>query len=284
MKKPYYTAEKVTDRITAIWSACGEVLYFIQGEARGLLMDTNLGVGHLKSLVNSLTDKPYDVVITHGHVDHALGAPEYDTVYMNYVDIPVYQAMCPMEERLGYLQANLGPAFEEFGFVDEDFVLPEPDKQFRELCEGDVFDLGGVHVEIYAFPGHTQGSVVLLIPEERVLITGDACNDSTFLFDENSSAVEDYKKEVLRVKSLLDGRYDRVFICHHAIDTGTDILENMIGVCDDILTGNADDLPFDFRGYRAFIAKQCSPHFERADGKHGNLIYSKEKVFSEGRR
>lgn len=284
MNKTYYTTEKVTDRITAIWSACGEVLYFIQGEARGLLMDTNLGVGHLKALVDSLTGKPYDVVLTHGHVDHALGAPEYDTVYMNHADIPVYQAMCPMEERLGYLRANLGPGYEAYGFTDADFVPPEPDKEFHNLCEGDVFDLGGVHVEIYAFPGHTQGSMVLLIPEERVLIAGDACNDSTFLFDENSSTVEDYRREVLRLKTLLGGRYDRVFICHHAIDTGPDILENMIGVCDDILAGNTDDLPFDFRGYQAYIAKQCSPYFERPDGKHGNLIYSKEKVYSEDRR
>lgn len=280
MKKAYYTTEKVTDRILAIWSACGEVLYFIQGEERGLLMDTNLGVGHLKELVDSLTDKPYDVIITHGHVDHALGAPEYETVYMNHADIPVFQAMSPMEERLGYLHASLGPSYDDYGFTDGDFVKPEPDKSFLDLNEGDRFDLGGIHVEIYAFPGHTKGSMILLVPEERVLITGDACNDSTFLFDENSGTVEDYKREVLRIKDLLAGKYDRVLICHHAIDTGVDILADMAQVCDDIMAGRTDDLPFNFRGYEAYIAKKCSPHFERDDGRSGNLIYSKNKIFS----
>ena len=56
MTKNYYSVQKLTSRITAIWSACGEVLYLIEGEERALLMDTNLGVGHLKALVDSLTD------------------------------------------------------------------------------------------------------------------------------------------------------------------------------------------------------------------------------------
>lgn len=280
MKKAYYTVDKINEHITAIWSACGEVLYFIQGNERGLLMDTNLGVGHLKELVDSLTDKPYDVVLTHGHIDHALGAPEYETVYMNHKDIPIYQAMSPMEERLGYLHASLGPGFDDFGFSEEDFVPPMPEKAFEELSDGDMFDLGGLHVQIIAFPGHTPGSMALFLPEERVLIAGDACNDSTFLFDENSSTVEEYKAQVQRIKSLLDGKYDRVFICHHAIDTGADILDNMIKVCNDIMEGHTDDLPFNFRGIQAYIAKACSPHFEREDGKSGNLIYNKEKVFA----
>ena len=280
VRKPYYTTERINDHLTAIWSGCGEVLYFVTGQDRGLLMDTNLGVGHLKALVDSLTDKPYEVVITHGHIDHALGAPEYEKVYMNHSDIPIYQAMCPMEERIGYLQANLGPAFEDYGFEENDFVQPEPNKYFEDLEDEMIFDLGGIHVQIISFPGHTPGSMALLIQEDRILITGDACNDSTFLFDEYTSTVEDYRAQVLRVKNRLDGQFDRVFICHHAIETGADLLDNMIRVCDDVMEGRSDDLPFHFRGIQACIAKKCSPRFVREDGKSGNLIYVREKVFS----
>jgi len=42
-----------------------------------------VGVGHLKDLVSGLTDKPLTVLLTHGHVDHANGAPEFDTVLLN---------------------------------------------------------------------------------------------------------------------------------------------------------------------------------------------------------
>ena len=244
-------------------------------------MDTNLGVGHLKALVDTFTDKPYDVVLTHGHIDHALGAPEYEKVYMNHADIPIYKTMSPMEERLGYLHACLGPRYDDFGFTEEDFVPPEPDKSFEDLREGMTFDLGGLHVELVAFPGHTPGSMALFLPEDRILITGDACNDSTFLFDENASTVEEYISQVRRVKKMLEGRFDRVLICHHAIDTGADILDNMIQICEDIMAGNADDLPFHFRGMQACIARKCSPQFERDDGRRGNLIYSKEKIRKE---
>ena len=278
MNGVYFKEDVVNARITAIWSGCGEVLYFIQGENSGLLVDTNLGVGHLKELVDSMTDKPYEVVLTHGHIDHSLGAPEFERVYMNPLDISIFQSASPMEERIGYLRAGLGPDYEAFDFQNEDFVPPMAEKQFLPLCEGDCFDLGGLHVDVFSFPGHTPGSMILLIREERILILGDACNDSTFLFDENSSSVEAYKKELLRVKELLDGRFDRVFICHHAIDTGVDIMDNMVQLCNDIMSGNCDDIPFHFRGYNAYIAKKCSPTFQREDGKSGNLIYNKDKV------
>lgn len=279
MKKSFFTMKPVTDRISAIWTGCGEVLYFIEGSDRGVLVDSGLGVGHLKDVVDRHTEKPYDVLLTHGHVDHALGAPEFSSVHMNHKDIPVFQKMSPMEARLGYLHAGLGEGCAEYGFADEDFVAPKPEMPFQDLKEGAVFKLGGVQVEVYAFPGHTPGSMVFLIPEERVLILGDACNDSTFLFDENSSSVEEYREAVVRIRNLMRGKYDRVFICHHAVDTGVDILDNMIEVCDTILCGKADDLPFQFRGYEAYIAKKCTPDFRREDGKSGNLIYSKDKIF-----
>ena len=277
MNKPFFHTEQITDRVTAVWSGCGEVMYYLQGEERGLLMDTNLGVRGLREIVDEISRTPYEVVLTHGHVDHALGAPEFGTVYLNHKDLPVYRAMCPLPERTGYLKANLGPGYADYGFTEEDFVPPSPDFPFRDLKEGDVFDLGGLTVELYAFPGHTPGTMILLLPEEEILITGDACNNATFLFDDTASTVEEYRQEAVRLEEALRGRYRRVFLCHHIVDTRASLLSEMIDVCDDVLAGRTDDAPFQFRGYEAFIAKACSPHFEREDGKSANLIYRKDK-------
>ena len=115
-------------------------------------------------------------------------------------------------------------------------------------------------------------------PVKAERITDDACNDSTFLFGPNRLSVEKYRAENCRIRNLLRGCYDRIFICHHAVDTSADMLDNMIDACDGILSGHADDLPFEFMGMRAWIARKCSPRFERADGKHGNLIYGKDRV------
>ena len=49
----YYKAEKVTDFITAIRSLTGEILYLIEGKNKAALIDTCLGVGHLKDFVES---------------------------------------------------------------------------------------------------------------------------------------------------------------------------------------------------------------------------------------
>lgn len=273
----YYRAERVADRVTAIRSLTGEIMYLAEGEARAALIDTCLGVGHLRAFVERLTDKPLTVLLTHGHVDHAMGAPEFDSVYMNPKDIGMYRQRCPMDVRTGYIAGALGERFAEL--TEADYVPPTPEMAFLPLEDGMSFDLGGLHVDAVAFPGHTQGTMAFLIRESGLLVLGDACNNSTFLFDEaHSSTVEEYRDMVTEVRDRLSGRYVRALICHQQIDVDVDILDNMIDVCDDILAGRADDEPFEFMGSKAYIAKRCSAPATRADGKSGNLIYSKNHV------
>ncbi len=277
----FYAVEPVNSRVACIRSACGELLYLVEGDDRAALIDTCTGVGHLKSLVDSLTDKPLTVLLTHGHVDHAPGAPEFDTVYMDHRDIPLYRRHCRMEERRGYLQANLGPRYAELR--DEDFVPEKPDMVFLPLENGMLFDLGGLHIQAVSLRGHTQGATAFLLQEERILVLGDTCNNSTFLFDEEASTVEEYLENVCAARDALAGTFDRVFLSHHEMETGADIMDSMISLCDELLTrGGADDIPFDFMGKKAFIAKDCDEKFHRRDGRCGNLIYSKEKLYLPG--
>lgn len=271
----YYKSEKINETMIAIRSMTGEIMYLVEGQDKAVLIDTCLGVGHLRQFVENLTEKPITVLLTHGHVDHALGAPEFDEVYMNSADIEVYEKMSPLEERIGYIQANLGgnlPAFTE-----DDYVKPSP-ADFKELTDEQSFDLGGVHIEVYALPGHTHGTMVMLIPEERALILGDACNNSTFLFDENSLSVNEYRENLIQVKEKLEGRYDTTYLCHHVMTASKDMIAHVIEVCDEILDGKADDIPFEFMGHHAFVAKKANERFERVDGGEGNIIYDKEKL------
>jgi len=39
----YYTAEPVTERVTAIRSLTGEILYLVRGRDRAILIDTGVG-------------------------------------------------------------------------------------------------------------------------------------------------------------------------------------------------------------------------------------------------
>ena len=77
MAVPEFRTEKVTDRITRIFAHSGELMYLVEGEEKAALLDTGSGIGFFRPLVESLTDKPLIVLITHGHVDHAMGASEF---------------------------------------------------------------------------------------------------------------------------------------------------------------------------------------------------------------
>lgn len=271
----FYEAEKINDNITVIRSLTGEILYLVEGRKRAVLIDTSLGIRGLAEYVRSLTSKPLTVLLTHGHVDHAPGAVEFDTVYLNHRDLELYKRHCLLEERKGYIMTCLGEQFELFD--ETELLKPEPEKEFLDLKDGMEFDLGGVRIQVQEMPGHTKGSVVFLIPEARVLILGDACNNSTFLFDEDAGTVTEYLKTLEIVEQKLRGMYDKVYLSHPVMEVDSDIIENMIEVCKEILTGESDDLPFTFMGKQALIAKTCNQRFERTDGKSGNLIYRKEK-------
>lgn len=280
MKKEFFTLKKISPDLTTIWSACGEIMYLITGSKRALLVDTNLGVRGLRKTVDQLTDLPLTVVLTHGHVDHAMGAPEFadKEVYLNSADLPDYRSMCDVGGRKDYIRDNLGKDYHAFGFTDDDFLPAEPDFPFLPLEDGTVFDLGSIHVEAVSFPGHTRGSMALYIPELKMLITGDACNPFTFLFGGDSIPLAQYRQNVIAMRDRFEGKLDHICLSHREMEGGTALLSDMVEVCDDVLAGRTDDVPFTFMGQQAYIAKACDQNGHRLDGKTANVVYNKEKI------
>ena len=72
-------------------------------------------------------------------------------------------------------------------------------------------------------------------------------------------------------------------ICALGQRSRTDVVEelNVLEVCRGAAEEKADDIPYYFMGHHAFIAKKCDERFRREDGKCGNIIYSKEKLFKK---
>ncbi len=265
-----FKTEKVTERITRIFAFNTELMYLIEGDEKAVLIDTGSGFGSLKACVDKLTDKPLDVLLTHGHTDHALGAAEFENVYISPLEERAYSVHSPWEFRKGS-----GVMWPEFDLLTEEQIIPAAEfESMKALGEGDCFDLGGISVEVFACPGHTAGSMVMLIPEERMLLLGDACNFMVFLFDELSSKVSEYKASL---KSLLDkvtGRYDTVLLSHGDGFGVPDMIERVIEVCDDILEGRSDEAYFNFLGTEALMAHAVGPDRKRIDGGVGNVVYS----------
>ena len=271
----FYTTEKVTEHITrirAFWNdAC---MYYVEGSDRAVLIDTGYGFGDLKRFMDGLSDKPYDVLISHGHLDHANGAGQWDKVYMSHKDIDLYHTSCEVKERKEYLKKFV-PDIDTY---DDSYFPPVHDDNFIDLKDGDDFDLGGVTVHTIAAPGHTKGMLVFLIKEDRAILFGDACGVYTLFVRDESTSLGEYISTLEKLKSYED-QYDRILRQHGTCESPKSLLDEDIAIVKSILAGTDDHVPMEFNGIPCFIARAVKPDSnERVDGKEGNILYIPEKI------
>ena len=265
----FFRAEKISDRITRIFGVYREMMYLIEGDDKALLLDAGIGVGDLAAFVKTLTSKPVEVIVTHGHMDHTGGAPLFETVYMNAADLHISKDFSDNGTKAAIVKSITG-----ITLTDDDFVVQTP-VDYKSLEEGDTFDLGGVTVEMLALPGHTPGMICPLIVEERAVLLGDGCNPTVFLFVEEALSVADYREQLLRFKESHWDKFDAVYLSHMLPSCDKVLLTEVVEVCDDILNRNVDDMPFEFLGKTYQIAKSIDPTtLRRIDGKLGNIIYN----------
>ena len=271
----YFAVRQITDHITEFLGRFHERMYLVKGKERAALIDAGCGFGSLKAEVDKVNDLPLIVLLTHGHQDHAMGAVEFDEVYLNPAEREVFTRQTDAAYRL----LGLNISRDAVNVTPED-MLPPPDfERFRPVREGDVFDLGGTTLEAFACPGHTQGNLVYLDREHRILFSGDSVSRASFLVGRESTSVEEYRDALLRLKQLLAGRVDRILEGHGSGELPFAIFDAVIRVCNEVLAGDSDRIPYDLRGYKGFTAKARMPHsLERVDGGYGNLIYREDKL------
>lgn len=151
--------------------------YVVVGEKNALVIDTMNGSENVKAVAESITALPLTLVNTHVHPDHIGGNHFFEDCYMNPGDYP---------------------------FV-EMFTAPENKDKLPALHpvkEGDVFDLGGLHVEVYELPGHTPGQICLLLVEERILFPGDSMNHHLWMQLEDCASLKRYLSNLERLDFL----------------------------------------------------------------------------------
>lgn len=227
----------------------------------------------MRGYVESLCTLPYSVLITHGHVDHASGAGQFDKVYMSRRDLPVCRERTSFAARHQSLKGK--SSLEQV--PEDEWIAPKTDG-YLSLEEGDAFSLGGIDIEAIAVPGHTPGMTVLLDKQERIAFFGDACGVFTMLLRPESSSVAEYRKSLEHLQCYED-KYDRVLRQHGSCESAKSILEENMALCDAVLAGRDDHLPFEWLGIRGFLAKAVDPKtYQRVDGGSGNLAYRADHI------
>lgn len=117
----------------------------------------------------------------------------------------------------------------------------------------------------------------MLIVEDRLLLTGDACHSISYLFFDNALSIEEYRENLCVLKQQ-EERWDSLLLSHPIGAAPKSMLDEVIRLCDEILTGTTDEVPYDYQGKPAFIAKAVDENMLRRDGVYGNIIFRKDKL------
>jgi len=215
-------------------------MYLIVGADRALLFDTGYGIGNIPDVIRSITDKPYIVVLGHGHIDHANGAYQFDEVLLHEDDYELFYDNTSEMMRKSIIDRLKEEKLE--ADFDEEKWCGEPPCNLKPLVIGEIYDLGGIHVEVIDMAGHTGGSTGLLIKEMRILLDSDSANEHCWMFLEQSLPVRDYITMLKRTKEL---EFDIFYTAHSDLPNPKSDFDKYITVAKNATIGKS--VPYDTR-------------------------------------
>ena len=99
-------------------------MYVIEGTERALVVDAGSGYCNFREIIESLTNKPYDVAITHAHPDHIGMCRQFERVFINRKELGRIRE--PGQADNGFAPPGMGGPF-------VDSLPTEPSKRLSEL-------------------------------------------------------------------------------------------------------------------------------------------------------
>lgn len=152
----------------------------VLGTERALLWDTGQGKQDLAAYVASVTRLPCLVLCSHGHSDHIGGNFRFPQVYAHPADWPLLEAQARLTGRPW---------------------------SARPLEAGQRFPLGGRTGRVVCLPGHTRGSVGLLLKGEDLLLAGDALNPTLLMLGPEAASFAQLRWTLEEVAGLPFAQY-----------------------------------------------------------------------------
>ncbi len=179
--------------------------FLLVGSDRCLLIDCGLGLGNLLEDIRKITEKPVQAVLTHGHFDHIGGSALFETIALHPSDHAQfkrwYQELIETELLNQYIRTRL-PVRDPQADPEELIGLPRNFGEYHlSVCEdGTVFSLGNREIETIHTPGHTQGSLCFLDSQNKILFSGDMCNEESLLLNfPDSASVKTYHESMQKI-------------------------------------------------------------------------------------
>lgn len=190
------------------------ISYLIEGEDRALLLDSGMGFGSMKAMVEFLTDKPVTLVNSHSHFDHVGSNWQFPETHL--LDVP--DCIEKLETGLNFQadDANRQPEalwYKGKPWFDLATWTTRPSCPVKPIHDGDVFDLGGRRLRVIATPGHSRDSIMLSDDANKLLFTGDTVYPAPlYAYIESPAMVPVYARTMERLAGKYSGY---TLICSH---------------------------------------------------------------------
>jgi len=152
----------------------GVISYLIEGRNKAVLLDTGMGIGDIKKVVEQLTRLKVSVVNSHTHFDHIGDNHQFGeiAVFDNKVEIERLETGKTIEELRGEMSQKCLYKPLPKGFDPKTYRIL-PSKPTHLLKHEELIDLGDRKLKVLHTPGHSPGSICLLDTKSRELFTGD---------------------------------------------------------------------------------------------------------------
>lgn len=128
--------------------------WYIEGQDKGILFDalqTRYDVKNLKEYIDkNISIKPYSVVVGHAHGDHMAQVPNFIDDHDVYINERGWAA-------IGVQVLNNS----------------EHQAKVKNVDEGDVIDIGGSELHVYALPGHDHSDIILQDKKNGLVFASD---------------------------------------------------------------------------------------------------------------
>jgi len=217
----WFARWSVPGDVTVLWEP--HVHWFIRanffhvlGSDDCLLVDSGLGLARLNTHLADLLDRPAQLLLTHGHYDHAGGAFEFEDRIGHLGDDAAFRAaarprlrrrdfprhlLTELEERGYAIPHDLLDAHPRTGFDAERHVAC-PAAPYRAVDDGEEIEAAGRSFRVVHLPGHSPGSIGLFEERTGYLFSGDVIYDGPLFDSLPESSRHDYVKSVRTLRRL----------------------------------------------------------------------------------